>query len=154
MNSFICKREHVLFHLSNVTKSLFYVSNLIPHCKKWCSLGRCWVWWDVGVAVGPRGTCFPWCGGWRCLCVGSTVPSYLSEHTEASWHWQSPGWSEVSFWCTGTSWWSQVTPWHAGTTSSLTMSVDLIRCTAKTKTTGRFNLRQCSFWWLSSFFCL
>lgn len=111
------------------------MSYQIPHCRRWCSWGTRWVWWDVWVAVEPRGTCSPWCEDWTCLCVGSIVPSYLSEHTEASWRWRSPGWSGWGFYrCTGTSWWSLVTPWLAGTTSSQTMTFDLRRQTAKTET--------------------
>lgn len=113
------------------------VSNLIPHCKRWCSWGRRWIWWDAGAAAGLLGTCFPWCGGWRYLCVGSRVPSCLSEHTGAVWCWRSPGWSEqVSAWYKRTCWIIQVAPWHAGTTFSQTMTSDLMGHRARTKTRG------------------
>lgn len=117
--------------------SLFNVSNLTPRCKRWCGWGRRWVWWDVGVALWPRGTCSPLCAGWRCLCGGSIVPSYLSGHTAAAWRWQSPKWCEGSFcWRNGASWRNWAKPWRAGPTSSRTTNVDLMRCAAKTKTRG------------------
>lgn len=113
------------------------VSNLIPHCKRWCSWGRHWVWWDAVAAAGLLGTCFPWCVGWTYLCVGSRVPSYLSEHTEAMWHWQSPRWSaQVSAWGKRACWWIQIAPWHSGITFSQTTTFDLMGHRAKTKTRG------------------